>query len=43
MKSGMESGDSGVQQEQAPGFYYCLQAPEKFSLVINLYFSSKPG
>ena len=27
---GMQTRDSGVQRQQAPGVYYCLQAPEKF-------------
>ena len=25
---GMQSRDDGVQQEQAPGLYFCLQTPE---------------
>ena len=27
---GMQSRDSGVQRNQGPGLYYCLQAPVKF-------------
>ena len=31
-RQGMQSRDSGVQQKQSPGLYYCLQAQEKMEV-----------